>query len=112
MSEFKLSVKVSGLEKLRETVALLKELKELGVGNIKVQTEVQSPQLWVPDNSGWIEHDGKSVPEGTSFYILTLGERERRSYGNTICRRIAWTDEFMWKGLSGNNVVAYKVVSL
>lgn len=125
MSEVTLSVKVQGLEQLRETVALLKELKELGAGNPDILTEVhvdgavipkvklQEEEPWYPDTcGGWIEHNGGFVPEGISEYatLLTKGERRRKQYGDSRCKVSSWTREFRWanSGDDHNDVVAYR----
>lgn len=116
MTEMVLKVQVTGLAELRETVALLKELKELGAGNPdilseviqdgavipKVLLEVEKP--WYPDARPWVEHDGKSVPSGRKFLILLRSERESKEYyGSEHC----WYDEFLWSGREGDNIVAY-----
>lgn len=126
-----INVKVQGLEHLRETVALLKELKELGAGNSdalteylsggsvipKVIVEVDEEKPWYPDNirpshmgSNWIEHDGKSVPNGTEFNVLTRAERKSKNFYPDRSRISNWEDNFLWIGDPLENVVAYRVL--
>lgn len=120
MSELTLSVKVAGLEELRETVTLLKELKELGVENpysmmevqelpLKVSVEVEENEKpWYPlDGNTWIEHDGKSIPDGKWFKLLLKYERENCYYEETCHHAVNWYEEFKWNGCPSNNVVAY-----
>lgn len=117
MSEVTLSVKVQGLEQLRETVALLKELKELGAGNHDINVEmhtdtVTSEQPWLPDDlGGWIEHSGGGMPVGVSEYVnvLTTAEREKKSYTTARCNSYAWRRQFHWYNPDDrNNIVAYR----
>lgn len=116
-----INVKVQGLEHLRETVARLKELKELGAGNPdtmieylscgsvipKVIVEVEEEKPWYPNDMPWTEHDGKSIPKGNRFYILLKGERETKKYGGGTFSVENWEREFLWQGWHRNNIVAY-----
>lgn len=126
--QMRINVKVQGIEQLRETVALLKELKELGAGNadalsevilggtvLPVRLEVEKP--WYPhggwqDHPGgpWIEHDGKSIPDGETFHILTRAERDSRNFYPSRSKVSNWKSNFMWDGDTRENVVAYRVL--
>lgn len=120
MSEVTLNVKVQGLEQLRETVALLKELKELGAGNPDILAEihvdgavvpkvlVQEEKPWYPNDMPWVEHDGNSLPPGEKFHMLLRDERDTKDYCDGGEHYIGdWVDEFLWKSRNGDDVVAY-----
>lgn len=117
-----INVKVQGIEQLHETVALLKELKELGAGNsdalaeiisggsepMKVIVEVEQEKPWYPNDMPWTEHDGKSVPYGRKFHVLLRHERETEDHDDTIVRIAdGWVDEFLWNSCNEDDVVAY-----
>lgn len=126
-----INVKVQGLEHLRETVALLKELKELGAGNcdalteylsgasetMKTIVEVDEEKPWYPHSKWqghpggpWIEHDGKSIPDGEIFHILTRAARDSRNFYPYRSKVSNWKSNFMWDGDTCDNVVAYRVL--
>lgn len=130
-NQMTINVKVQGIEQLRETVALLKELKELGAGNSdalaeiisggavlpKVSVEVEEDKPWYPHSKWqghpggpWIEHDGKSIPDGEIFHILTRAERYSRNFYPCRSKVSNWKSNFMWDGNTCDNVVAYRVL--
>ena len=118
MTEMVLSVEVKGLDELRETVALLKELKELGAGNQNILSEInwegnviptriQEKKPWYPNDMPWVEHDGKSVPSGCKFNLLLRSERDTKTYHGCVNYAMDWRDEFIWNSFDGDNIVAY-----